>query len=470
MKDKEYDLVAIGGGTAGLVSAAGAAYLGLRSAIIERDALGGDCLWTGCVPSKALIASARLAHGMRNADELGLAAADPQHAFASVVERMRAARGVVEHHDDPERFRAMGVDVQFGAARFLSATAIDVDGVGTIRSRRFVIATGATPTAPPIVGLAEAGYLNHHTVFEAQELPKRIVVLGAGPIGLEMAQVFARLGATTTVLEMQDRILSGEDEEAAVRLLTILRGEGIDIRLEQRVERVEVVGHQKHLMLHGGGRVVTDEIFVATGRRPETGGLDLERAGVRTRGSAVEVDLRLRTSNPRIWAAGDVTGGLQFTHVAEYMAKTVLRNALVPGSVRVNYSHVPRVTYTDPELARVGLTEEEAALRGGRTYSYELADLDRAIVDGVAQGFVKISADRKGRVLGASLLGVHAGELILPLVMAMQHGLTLSDISSTIFPYPTLSEGIKRTSDAYQKSRLEGTGGRVLRKVISWMK
>jgi pyruvate/2-oxoglutarate dehydrogenase complex dihydrolipoamide dehydrogenase (E3) component len=466
----EYDLVAVGGGTAGLVSAAGGAYLGIRSAIVERAALGGDCLWTGCVPSKALIASARLAHAMRHADRLGLQPAAPKHAFADVMARMRSARGVVEHHDDPERFRAMGVDVHFGSARFLSPREVEVDGVGRIRSRRFVIATGAVPVAPPIPGLEEIGYLDHHTLFDIDELPARVGVLGGGPIGLEIAQVLARLGARVTVLERMPRVLPKEDEDIAAMLLEMLRAEGIDIRVGEKVVGVERDGDARALLTEGGGRTVVDDIFVATGRRPALDGLELDRAGVQVRDGAVVVDDSLRTSSPGIWAAGDVTGGLQFTHVADYMAKTVLRNALIPGSVRVDYDNVPWVTYTDPEVAHVGWSQERAEAEGGTTYTYGLDDLDRAIVDGTDRGIVKISADRRGRILGATILGSHAGELLMPVVLARKHGLRLSDLSGTIFPYPTMVEGVKRASDAFQRARLEGTGGKVLKKVIGWLK
>lgn len=469
MTELEYDLVSIGGGTAGLVSAAGGAYLGIKPAIIERTALGGDCLWTGCVPSKALIASARLADAMRHADRLGLESYAPKHAFAAVMKRMREARGIVEHHDDPERFRSMGVDVHFGSARFDSPTSVVVEGVGRVRSKRFVIATGAEPWAPPIPGLAEAGYLDHHRVFEIDDLPPRVGVIGAGPIGLEIAQVLSRLGAEVVVVEMLDRILPKEDDDVAERLLGYLKAEGIDFRLGNGTRAVERVGQSKVLVTDGGDRIEVDEIFVATGRRPATEGLGLEAAGVHTEQGAVSVDATLRTSNRHVWAAGDVTGGLQFTHVADYMAKTVLRNALLPGSTKVDYGDVPWVTYTDPEVAHIGLSERAAADRGGVTYSYELDDLDRAIVDGTRKGMVKISADRRGRVLGGTVLGAHAGELLMPIVLAKKHGLKLSDISGTIFPYPTMVEGVKRASDAYQRARLDGFGGRVLKKAVSWL-
>ena len=334
MKTHGYDLLAIGGGTAGLVSVAGGAYLGVRSAIVEKTALGGDCLWTGCVPSKALIASARLARAMRHADELGLQSAAPRHAFAEVMERMGRARGVVELHDDPERFRKMGVDVHFGSARFVGPDTVEVEGVGRIRSKRIVIATGALPTVPPIEGLSDVGYLTHHTAFEQTSLPSRMLILGGGPIGLEFAQVYSRLGAKVRVVEMLPRILPKEDEDVVSAVQAILEDEGITFHLAAKVVRAESTDTGKAILAEDGLRLEGDEIFVATGRWPATESLDLERAGVDTDRGAVLVDATLRTSNRRIWAAGDVTGGLQFTHVAEYMAKTVLRNALLPEARR----------------------------------------------------------------------------------------------------------------------------------------
>ncbi len=466
----EYDILAIGGGTAGLVTAAGGAYLGVRSAIVEKAALGGDCLWTGCVPSKALIASARVAHLMRDAERFGLSSAAPKHAFAEVMQRMRAARAMVEHHDDPQRFRDMGVDVHFGTARFLSDHEVEVDGVGRLRAKRLVIATGAQPVAPPIPGLASAGYLDHHSLFEIDDLPGRVVVLGAGPIGLEMAQVMSRLGSDVTVIEQANRILPKEDPDVADRLRVILEAEGLTILLGERADRVDTTPHGKAVTTASGRRLDGDEIFVATGRKPCIEGLELDRAGVRTEHGSVWVNAAMRTSSRNIWAAGDVTGGLQFTHVAEHEAKAVLRNSLLPGSSNVNYDHVPWVTYTDPEIAHVGLTESEARERGATTFVYELDDLDRAIVDGVGRGLVKISSDAAGRILGATILGAHAGELIMPIVLAKTHGLKLSDVASTIFPYPTLVEGVKRTAAEFQRRRLDKASGRMLKKVISWLR
>jgi len=488
VKEYEYDVVALGGGTGGLVTAAGAAYLGAHPALLEKDALGGDCLWTGCVPSKALLASARLAHAMRNAEELGLKGASPGHAFNEVMERMRTARETVAHHDDPQRFRDMGVDVHFGTGRFLEPGVLEVEGVGRIRSSRIVIATGAVPAIPPIPGLEDAGYLTHETAFDQDELPERIVILGGGPIGLEFSQIYARLGAEVTVLEMLPEILPAEDDDVGVAVREILEEEGIRFVTGAKASRVYGGSDASTTAEEGGssppgGRddapitVETEDgrrfgchaVFVATGRTPRTETLELERAGIETDGAAIRVDDTLKTTGRGAWAVGDVTGGLQFTHVADYMAKTALRNCIFPFSSRVDYSSVPWVTYTDPEVAHIGLGQEEAEARGGTTYRYDLADLDRAIVDARTRGFSKITADRKGKILGATVVAHDAGNLLQPIVLAKKHGLKLSDVSDTVFPYPTMVEGVKRTADAYQRSRLEGTGGKLLKKVVSWL-
>lgn len=470
MMTNTYDLVALGGGTGGLVSAAGAAYMGLDAAIVEKAALGGDCLWTGCVPSKALIASARLSHQMNGAESLGLRPAAQMHDFKAVMDRMRAARAKVAHHDDPERFRRMGVAVHFGAARFVDPATVEVEGVGRLRSRRFVIATGAVPAIPPIPGLAESGYWTYETVFDQNELPESIAILGGGPIGMEFAQIFARLGSRVTVLEMAPAILVNEDPDVAAFMQSLMAEEGIDVRTGAAVVGVRTDGARKAVETRGGGSISVDQVFVATGRRPLTSGLDLEAAGVRTERGAVEVDSHLRTSARTVWAVGDVTGAMQFTHVADQMAKVALRNAMLPLKSKIRYDNVPRVTFTDPEVAHVGMSEEEATAVGGTVYRYQLNDLDRAIVDGSAVGFVKVSADRKGKILGATIVAHGGGDLILPFVLAKQHGLSLGAIANTIFPYPTMVEGVKRASAEFLRSRLDTPAGRTLKKVIQWLK
>ena len=466
----QYDLVSVGGGTGGLVTAAGAAYLGMDAAIIEKAALGGDCLWTGCVPSKALIASGRLARQMDRASALGLRQPEQRHDFRAVMERMRAARGTVAHHDDPERFRDMGVAVHFGSARFLDPSTMEIEGVGTIRSKRFVIATGAVAAVPPIPGLAEAGYWTYENVFDENELPDSIAILGGGPIGTEFAQVFARLGARVTILEVAPSILINEDPEVAAFMQDYLRAEGIDVQVGAAVVAVETKRGRKVLKMDGGESAAVDEIFVATGRRPFTDGLGLEAAGVETVRGAIAVDPYLRSSARTVWGVGDVTGAMQFTHVAEHMAKVALRNSVLPARTKIRYDNVPRVTYTDPEIAHVGMSGAEAEAHGGTAYTYQLDDLDRAIVDGTATGFVKVTADRKGKVMGATIVGHGAGDLIFPFVLARQHGLTLSKIANTIFPYPTMVEGVKRASGEFMRSRLDTAAGRTLKRVIRWLK
>ena len=470
MPTGEFDLIAIGGGTAGLVSASGGAYLGADVALIERGALGGDCLWTGCVPSKAMLASARAAAGVRRASRLGLPALEVAPVFRDVIDRVRAARAEVAKHDDPARIRARGIDVLFGEARFTGPRTVEVEGVGTFRSRRIVLATGARPAIPPIPGLEEVGYLTHERAFDEDTLPASVVILGAGPVGLEFAQVYQRLGAEVTVIERLDEALPLEDAEAASVVRRTLEAEGVHFSLSTTVAAVETEGTMRRLLTTGGQSFEAESVFVATGRSPRVEGLDLERAGVRVVRGAVRVDARLRTTASGVWAAGDVTGGPQFTHAADVMAKTVVRNALLPLSSRVDLSNVPRVTYTDPEIAHVGLGHTEAETRGARIYRYEFGELDRAIAEGATAGFTKISADRRGRIFGATIVGRGAGELLMPIILARSHGLSLADISSTIFPYPTMAEGVKRTADAYQRARLEGAAGKMLRRIVRWLK
>lgn len=474
---ERYDLIAIGGGTAGLVTAAGGASLGLKVALVEREQLGGDCLWTGCVPSKALIASAKLAHQMRHAEQLGLEGASPAHVFQSVMERMRAARAKVAHHDDPERFRKLGIDVVFGDATVKTQREVVVDG-RTLSSPRLVIATGSSPAVPPIPGLTEAGYLTHLDAFDQNTLPSRIAVLGAGPIGLEFAQIYARLGAKVTVFEMFPRALPREDAEASQAIFEALVAEGITIHTGTKVERVgsgiDAGSKSVQGRTESGEEICedVDEIFVATGRRPNGLNLGLESIGVELKNGAVVVDASLRSTVPGIWAAGDVAGGLQFTHVADYQAKLVLRNSVFPFSSKANYDAVPWVTYTDPEVARVGLTEDDARQREKNinVYRYDFSDLDRAIVDGHDNGFVKIVTRANGKILGASIVASGAGELIMPIVIAMQNGIPLKKLSRAVFPYPTMAEGIKRTADSYYREKFAGRSGDMLRRVVQWLK
>ncbi len=470
-KAQEYDLVALGGGVGGLVATAGAAYLGLKPAVVEKAKLGGDCLWTGCVPSKALIASARLARSMETAATLGLGYGGGKPEFRTVMERVRAARAIVADHDDPERFRRMGADVHFGAARFLSPSVVEVEGVGRLRSKCFFVATGAAPHAPPIPGLAEAGHWTYETVFEHDDLPETIAILGGGPVGVEFAQAFARLGSRVVVLEAARTILTKEDEDAALFMNALLEAEGVAVRVGVAVRSVAAERGAKAVELATGERIRVDEILVATGRRPHTEGLDLASGGIETDATgAVKVDRRLRTTSERAWAVGDAAGAPQFTHVAERMAKVALRNATLPLKATIQYEDVPRVTYTDPEIAHFGLGEKDARAVGASVYRYELDDLDRAVVDASAIGFVKVSADRRGRILGATVVARGAGDLIFPLALAKRHGISLAKLADADFPYPTMVEGVKRAAAMHLRGRLDSFAGKALKRVVRWLK
>lgn len=455
-----FDLAVIGGGTAGLVTSAGAASLGANVALIERDRLGGECLYTGCVPSKALIRSAKVLHLMRRASDFGLNPPEVSFDFEKVMDRMRRVQQQVGKHDSPERFKELGVTLFSDSAAFLSPTELQV-GEKRIQTKKVVIATGSRTAIPPIEGLEEAGFLDHVSAFKLSNLPRSIIILGGGPIGIEFAQLFARFGVRVTVLEVVGQILPREDQEIAQTLEAILRAEGIDIHTCTKAFRVGKSGPAK--VVHGEctGAAMTfraEEIFLATGRRPNVEGLSLEAAGVRYDNNGVLADDTLRTTARNIWACGDVTGKLLFTHVAEYQARLVVRNALFPFKSKADYRVVPWCTFTDPEVARVGLTETEARERLGnvKIYRYNFGDLDRALCDGEAVGLTKFVCTRKGRILGAHILGPRAGDLIQEVVLAMRKGLPVGALSQTIHVYPTLAEGVRRATDQYYREKLFG--------------
>ena len=468
-RDDIFDIVAIGGGTAGLVTAAGSAGLGARVALIERDRLGGDCLWTGCVPSKALISSARVAHHFRHAAAHGLRGVRPEIEGADVLASVRDVRAEIEPHDDPERFRAMGVDVVEGSARFVSPHEVEVNG-RRLRGRRFVIATGSRAAVPPIPGLEEAGYFTHAEAFDRDTIPGSLAVVGGGPIGVELAQAFRRLGADVTVVELLDRLMVREEPELAELLTDRLRNEGIRIRTGRIVTRVERAGDRRRVTIAPAGDATgagadtaetfeVDEVLVAAGRAPNTEGLGLDEAGVAISKGWVTVDAKLRTSRRHIFAAGDVTGGFLFTHVADHEARTVVQNALFPVRANIDYGVIPWCTYTDPELAHVGLTEAEARDRHGSAVSahvYDIGNLDRAIAERAAVGRVKIVVGKGGSILGGHILAAGGGTMIAEIALAMKAGVKLGTLASLVHPYPTMSEGVKRTADAYRRSTLTG--------------
>jgi pyruvate/2-oxoglutarate dehydrogenase complex dihydrolipoamide dehydrogenase (E3) component len=456
-----YNLVVIGGGTAGLVTAAGAAGLGARVALVERGLLGGDCLNYGCVPSKALLRTARAAADVRQAGSFGVQfGGDVVVNFPAAMARLRQLRAGISPHDSAQRFRQLGVDVFFGAARFVAADTVLV-GDQHLRFRRAVIATGSRAAVPGIPGLAEVGYLSNETVFSLIELPPRLAVIGAGPIGCELAQAFARCGSRVTLIGRRDRVLPRDDSEAAAIIETALRRDGVELLLQAETMRVEQRDNEKVLFVKMTGKaleVSAAEILIATGRAPNVEGLGLEVVGVRyDERSGVHVNDRLQTANRRIFAAGDICSSFKFTHAADAMARIVLQNALFFGRAKVSRLAIPWCTYTDPEVAHVGLLPVEAHERGIEvdTFVEQLRDVDRAVLDGETEGFVKVYVRRgSDRIVGATIVARHAGEMIPEITAAMAARVGLRKLARTIHPYPTQSEAIKRVADAYNRTRL----------------
>lgn len=446
-----YNLVVVGGGTAGLVSAMGAAGLGAKVALVERHLLGGDCLNLGCVPSKALIRAARAAADARDAGRFGVRTGPVTVDFPAVMERMRRLRADIAVADSAARFRDAGVDVFLGEARFLGPDRIAVGDV-ELPFHRAVLATGGHAWAPPIPGLREAGFLTNETVFSLTELPAKLGVIGGGPIGCELAQCFARFGSEVTLVEREDRILPKDDPDAVALVAASLERDGVRILTGVGLDRVE-----DGSLVIGEERVPVDRILVALGRRPNLDGLGLAEAGVTVTEGRLVVDDHLCTTNPAVYACGDVAQKHQFTHAADFGARIVIRNALFPGSQRESDLLVPWATYTDPEVAHVGLTPARAAELGVelRTFTQELADVDRAILDGETEGFarVHVAAD-KDRILGATVVARHAGDLISELTLAMQHGVGLGGVASVIHPYPTQADALRKLGDAMNRTRL----------------
>ncbi len=436
-----YDLIAIGGGTAGLVAAHGAAGLGARVALVERARLGGDCLNVGCVPSKALLRSARAVREVRAASGVGVSTSGVSVNFAAVMSRMRERRAHLARHDSEERLRAAGVDVYFGSAVFTGPREISV-GPARLRFRRAVIATGGRPTAPPIPGLADAGYFTNETIFDIDVLPKRLLVIGAGPIGCEMAQAFALFGSDVCVADVADRPLPREDADASAIVRRQLESDGVRFRLGAP--------------LPGVRREDADAILVAAGRAADVDGLNLDAAGVRFRPDGVIVNERLQTTNPRVFAAGDVASPYKFTHAADAMARIVVQDALFFGRRRAADLVIPWCTYTVPEVARVGEIM-------GTSITVPLADLDRAVVDDQTDGFVRVHHER-GRIRGCTIVAPHAGDLIGHVAQVMRSGGGLSDFSATVFPYPTYAEALRKAGDAYRRSLLTPAARWLLRK------
>ncbi|WP_455235319.1 dihydrolipoyl dehydrogenase family protein [Thiogranum longum] len=464
---KRRDLVIIGGGAGGLVVASVASQLGLKVTLIEKnDKLGGDCLHSGCVPSKTLIHTARVAWLMRRGREFGLDAFAPAIDLAKVNEHVRSVIERIQQHDDPERFRAYGCEVIFGHAEFIDSHSIQV-GDRRIAGRRFVIATGSGPFIPPIDGLEDAGFITNETLFSLRQLPGRLVVLGGGPVGLEMAQAFSRLGSHVTIVERLPHLLPHEDPELAESLRELLQAEGIIIHTGTSAEKVSAEDGRRTVACSGDLQLEADQILVAVGRRPTVDGMGLDAAGVEHDSRGIKVDERMRTSRKHIFACGDVCGPFPFTHMAEYQAGIVISNAVFRFPKKTDYSVVPWVTYCDPELGRVGLTEQQAIDAGMQptVLRFPFKDIDRALAEVEPYGLVKM-VTHKGKILGASILGPHAGELLHEIVLAMKTGAGIGDISSTIHAYPTLAQIHRRTVNTYYGKKLFSRRTRAL---VRWI-
>ena len=466
-----YNVVVLGAGTAGLVTAAGTAGLGGRVALIERNKMGGDCLNFGCVPSKALISSARLIRQIRQAEKWGLDRQSPQFTFEKVFERMRERRAKIAPNDSEERFESLGVDVFRGEARFISPHEVIVDGQ-KLRARNFVIATGSRATIPKIEGIDDVPYFTNETIFdELKEKPESMIVLGGGPIGCELGQALSRLGVNIDIVQRGTDLLPREDDDVAKFMLTRFAVEGIGVRLNAMATRVSKRDGKIILEFHEYDPIAADAVLIAAGRTPNLRALNLETAGVDYDEHGVKVNDYLQTPQPHIYAAGDITNRLKFTHTADSTARIVVRNILMPLPFlrqKVDWSVVPWCTYTDPEVAHVGFGEKDAQKKNidYDLFVVPLEDVDRAVVESEESGFAKVLA-RKGsdRILGATIVGSHAGDLLHEFVLAMKAKIGLGTIASTIHAYPTFAELTRKAGDKYNKTRLTPQA----KKIFTWL-
>jgi len=469
-----YNLVVIGGGTAGLVSAVGAAGLGAKVAVIEKHFMGGDCLNVGCVPSKAIIRAARAAAAVRAAGEFGVNVPPGTTVdFGKAMERMRHLRADISPHDSPKRFTELGVDVFLGMGKFTGPDTIEVSG-RKLRFAKAVIATGARAAAPPVPGLQDVPYLTNETLFSLTELPKRLGVIGAGPIGCEMAQAFARFGSEVYLVEAEHGILPREDRDASVIVLESIFKDGVKLLCCGENLKLAKDLHGVRLQVESHGKAydeLVDQLLVAVGRAPNVEGLGLETVGVEFDKKGVKVNDRLQTTNSRIYACGDICSPYQFTHAADFMARIVIKNALFMGRDKASSLIIPWSTYTSPEIAHVGLYEKDAKAKGIEvdTFTQELSKVDRAILDNETDGFVRVHV-RKGtdEIVGATVVAEHAGDLISEITLAMKGGLGLKPIGGTIHPYPTQAEAIRKTGDLYNRTRLTPFVKSLMGKWLAW--
>ncbi len=482
-----YNLVVLGAGTGGLITALIASSLGAKVALVERHLMGGDCLNVGCVPSKALIRGAQIVHEAREAARFGMpATSEDLGDFGEVMRRMREIRARISHEDSAARYsEEFGIDIYLGEASFSGEGRVEVkgrDGIAQLEYSKAVIATGARAVALPIEGLEETGYLDNETVFGLTERPRRMAVIGAGPIGCELAQAFCRLGTRVHILERADQILTREDPDAARIVQDAMGREGVEMVFGCDIERVERRGDERVLHLicpeKGARELVVDEILVGAGRAPNVLGMGLEKVGVAFDArEGVEVDDHLQTSNERIWAVGDVCMQWKFTHAADAAAKIAVQNALFAvgpfGRKKLSDLIMPWCTYTAPEIAHVGLYEREARERGLEidTYQVSIAEANRAVTDGQEEGLVKVHVKRGGdEIVGATIVSAHAGDLITQFTLAIQNEIGLGSFTNVIYPYPTQGEAIKRAAGAYTRTRLTPIVKRLFERWLSWQR
>ncbi len=462
---KAYDLVIIGGGSAGLTAAGFAVQLGRKVALVEKNRIGGDCTWTGCVPSKTLLKSARVAHQMRTADRYGVHASKPTIDFTAVMSHVQQVVDEVYQAESPEALQAQGIDVFLGSAHFTDPHTIVVDGT-TLTARRVLLATGARPLIPPIAGLDAVDYLTYENIWELEALPRHLLVVGGGPIGCELAQAFRRLGAEVTLIEAAPRILLQDEPEASKLLSQELAADGVNILLNSPAAHIRQDDYGVHLTA-GEKELVGDSVLVVVGRRPSVAGLALEQAGVEYGPNGVKVDQRLRTSQGHIYAAGDCIGGYQFTHYAGWQGFMAVRDALLPGTTRGVLDQVPWATFTDPEVAHAGLTEVQARERFGNRVEvclWPMQRVDRALTERDSSGFIKLVHQRDGTLLGVTIVNGRAGEIIHEWILALDQRMKIADLVNSLHIYPTYSMGSLQLATQLRLAQLlAGTSGKIIR-------
>ncbi|MFH1282709.1 MAG: NAD(P)/FAD-dependent oxidoreductase [bacterium] len=465
----EYDIAVLGGGSGGLVVASAAAQLGAGVLLVEKNKLGGDCLFHGCVPSKTFIESSRVVWQMKNADLFGIKKQNVEFDYTDIISRVQEVIKDIAKHDTPERFESLGCEVVFGSPKFVSDHKIEVGGK-IFPVKKVVIAVGGRPAIAPIPGLEEVGFLTNLNFFENTKFPENLIVFGAGPIGIELAQAMNRLGSKVDVLDKADSILTKEDEEVRNYMEGLLAKEGLNFHLGVDIKEVQRTAKGKKVIFRKEGKVLTlegDEIFVGLGRAPNVEDMELERAGIKYSRKGIIVDGYQKTSAPNIYACGDCTEGLQFTHAASYQAGIIIQNVLFPFKAKANYDAFPWVTYTEPEVARIGLTEEDAKSKFGniKVYHFNVGDNDRFKAMGSKGGFIKVVTDIKGYILGAHIVSAHAGEFLPQLVIAMKKKMKFAELANFVVSYPTAVEVIKQAALIARKEALKPWVKKVIKKV-----